>query len=48
MKQLKLRLPDELHTELRQRAAQDKRSLNAEILWFLEQAVRKQGVSDEH
>ena len=39
MKQLQVRLPDELHTALKTLAEQDRRSLNAEIVVLLEQAT---------
>jgi predicted HicB family RNase H-like nuclease len=39
MKQLNLRLPDYLHTKLREAAERDHRSLNSEIVHLLEQAL---------
>ena len=47
MKQMNLRLPDSLHAALVQRAKQDKRSLHAEILWLLEQALDHQEIEEE-
>jgi len=39
MKRLDLRLPDELHERLVRAAQRDMRSLNAEILWLLSEAL---------
>jgi hypothetical protein len=39
MKRLDLRLPDELHERLVRAAQHDMRSLNAEILWLLSEAL---------
>lgn len=36
-----LRLPPDLHAELRRWAAQDLRSLNAQVEWILRDAVRR-------
>lgn len=36
MKQISLRLPDDLHARLRAEAERNRRSLHAEILWRLE------------
>ncbi len=33
---------DELYERIRQRAAAEKRSLGAEVVWLLEQALRRQ------
>ena len=38
-KQLKLRLPDDLHARVTAAAAATHRSLNGEILWLIEQAL---------
>ena len=37
MKRVSLRLPDELHEQVEADAKRNRRSLNAEILWRLEQ-----------
>lgn len=39
MKQISLRLPDELHARLKAEAERNRRSLHAEILWRLEQGT---------
>lgn len=39
MKQISLRLPDDLHTRLRAEAERNRRSLHAEILWRLEHPI---------
>lgn len=39
MKQLNVRIPDDLHTRLAALAAEDQRSLNKEILWIIEQHI---------
>lgn len=39
MSSIHLRLPDYLHIRLKERAEEDRRSLNAEIVWLLEQAL---------
>jgi hypothetical protein len=36
---LQLRLPPELHAELKQFAEKELRSLNSQIIWFLTQAL---------
>lgn len=41
VKQISLRLPDELHERLKAAAEQNRRSLHAEILWKLEQEDQK-------
>lgn len=38
-KQLKLRLPDDVHARVVAAAATAHRSLNGEILWLIEQAL---------
>ena len=35
-------VPDELYERIRRRAAAEKRSLGAEVVWLLEQALRRQ------
>jgi hypothetical protein len=44
MKQLALRLPDDLHAELVDWARRDERSLHAQILWILRQALEAERV----
>jgi hypothetical protein len=39
MKQLNLRIPDEIYELLKRQATKDRRSLNAEILWLIGQAL---------
>jgi hypothetical protein len=41
MKQLYLRLPDELHEQLVKIAERERRSLNAQVVYLLEQAVQQ-------
>ena len=41
MKQLYLRIPDELHEQLVKLAERERRSLNAQITYLLEQAVQR-------
>jgi predicted DNA-binding protein len=41
MKQVALRLPDDLHIELVALAKRDKRSLHSEILWLLERGIEE-------
>jgi predicted HicB family RNase H-like nuclease len=39
MKQLNVRVPDDLHAQLVSLAAEDQRSLNKEILWIIDQYI---------
>ncbi|MFF0775163.1 Arc family DNA-binding protein [Nonomuraea wenchangensis] len=39
MKQITLRLPDDLHARLKELAQQEHRSLHAQVLYIVEQAV---------
>jgi predicted HicB family RNase H-like nuclease len=39
MANVNIRIPDELHEELRVASQEDQRSLNGEILWLLRQAL---------
>ena len=39
MKNLNLRIPDELHERFKEAAEHDRRSLNAEILWLAERGL---------
>lgn len=43
MKQLTLRLPDDLHARLKEASARDQRSMHAQILWLLERTLRDGG-----
>jgi predicted HicB family RNase H-like nuclease len=36
---INLRLPRDLHTRLKEQAAHDRRSLNAEIVWLLDRGL---------
>lgn len=36
---INLRLPRDLHTRLKEQAARDRRSLNAEIVWLLDRGL---------
>jgi hypothetical protein len=40
MKQIALRLPDDLHADLVELAKRDQRSLHAQVLWILRQALK--------
>lgn len=40
MKNVNVRFPDDLHAQIKQAAERDKRSLNAEILWLIERALK--------
>ena len=42
MTSLNLRLPEELHKAIRELAQKDKRSINSEILFILEEYVKQQ------
>jgi predicted DNA-binding protein len=39
MKSISVRFPDELHERLKQASETDRRSVNAEILWLVEQGL---------
>ena len=41
MKQLYLRIPDELHEQLVKLAERERRSLNAQIIYLLEQDIQR-------
>jgi hypothetical protein len=45
MKQVALRLPDDLHLELVEWAKREKRSLHAQLLWIIQQAVDEERVA---
>lgn len=40
MKQLNLRIPDDLHDRITRWAERDRRSVNAEILWLIERVLQ--------
>ena len=40
MKNLNVRLPEEMHARLVAAAQDNRRSLNSEVLWLLEQALK--------
>jgi predicted HicB family RNase H-like nuclease len=42
MKNVNVRIPDELHARIKNAADTDRRSLNAEILWLIEQGLERQ------
>ncbi|MGQ4267821.1 FitA-like ribbon-helix-helix domain-containing protein [Nocardiopsis changdeensis] len=48
MKQITLRLPDELHAELKRIAQEQDRSLHAQILRILRQAAQTPASREEH
>jgi predicted HicB family RNase H-like nuclease len=39
MKHMNLRVPDDIHARIKAASDADRRSLNAEILWLIEQAL---------
>ena len=39
MKNVNVRIPDELHARIGKAAEHDRRSLNAEILWLIERGL---------
>jgi predicted HicB family RNase H-like nuclease len=39
MAELTVRIPDDLHAQVREAAQEDRRSVNAEILWLIEQGL---------
>jgi predicted HicB family RNase H-like nuclease len=41
MKHVNVRMPDDLHVRLAAQAETDRRSLNAEILWLIEQGLQQ-------
>jgi predicted HicB family RNase H-like nuclease len=43
MKNLNVRFPDDLHARIQQAAEQDRRSVNAEILWLIERGLDQEG-----
>lgn len=43
-----LRMPESLKTHIRMKAESNKRSMNAEILYILERAVRNEAATDVH
>jgi hypothetical protein len=42
MKNITVRIPDDLHTLIEKAAETDRRSFNAEILWLAEQGLQQQ------
>ena len=43
MKNINVRIPDELHARIKAAADHDHRSVNAEILWLIEQGLERTG-----
>jgi predicted HicB family RNase H-like nuclease len=43
MKNVNVRIPDELHARIKQAAAESRRSFNAEILWLAERELDQDG-----
>lgn len=46
MKNINVRVPDDIHALVKAAAERDRRSLNAQIVWFLDQATADQDRSD--
>jgi predicted HicB family RNase H-like nuclease len=46
MKNLNIRISDELHTKLKKAAGQDNRSLNSEIITMLDDAIQDRSISE--
>lgn len=42
MAKVTIRIPDELHDDIKELADRSRRSLNSEIVWLLEQALTQQ------
>jgi hypothetical protein len=40
-KNISVRIPEDLHTRIKTASEQDRRSLNSEILWLIEQGLTK-------
>jgi hypothetical protein len=47
MKQINVRIPDDLHARIITAAETDRRSINAEILWLIEKTLDKTSESDD-
>lgn len=46
MKNVNVRIPDDLHARIKQAAGHDRRSLNAEILWLIECGLNQPDEAD--
>lgn len=47
MKNVNVRIPDELHVRIQQSAERERRSLNAEILWLIERGLGTQTTEEQ-
>ena len=46
MKNINVRVPDDLHARIKQASEDDRRSLNAEILWLIEHGLDQEKKAD--
>lgn len=47
VKQIGLRLPDDLHDQVKEAADRDRRSIHSEVLWLIEQALAQRVEREE-
>jgi predicted HicB family RNase H-like nuclease len=46
-KELKLRVPEHLHTRLKELATRDHRTLNGQVTWYLERDVKAEDTAEQ-